>query len=84
MCLILNRNSELLVPHVFRFLVMLSYEKFHGKSIIDMPRIIHRCDGIMASGLQPTTHGKSGLYFYICLMLVCGYGYPVTFASRFE
>ncbi|XP_041368406.1 huntingtin-like isoform X2 [Gigantopelta aegis] len=55
------RNSELLVPHVFHFLVMLSYEKFHGKSIIDMPRIIHRCDGIMASGLQPTTHAIPAL-----------------------
>ncbi|XP_005093645.2 huntingtin [Aplysia californica] len=55
------RNSELLIPHIFQFLVMLSYEKFHSKSIIDMPRIIHRCDGIMASGLQPTTHAIPAL-----------------------
>lgn len=52
------RNSEVLVPHVFQFLVMLSYEKYHSKPIIDMPRIIHRCDGIMASGMQPDTHGQ--------------------------
>ncbi|RUS73694.1 hypothetical protein EGW08_018541 [Elysia chlorotica] len=55
------RNSEILVPYIFQFLVMLSYEKFHSKSIIDMPRIIHRCDGIMASGLQPTTHAIPAL-----------------------
>ncbi|GFR89453.1 huntingtin [Elysia marginata] len=55
------RNSEVLVPYIFQFLVMLSYEKFHSKSIIDMPRIIHRCDGIMASGLQPTTHAIPAL-----------------------
>ncbi|CAL1538264.1 unnamed protein product [Lymnaea stagnalis] len=55
------RNSEVLIPHIFQFLVMLSYEKFHTKSIIDMPRIIHRCDGIMASGLQPTTHAIPAL-----------------------
>lgn len=46
------------MPHVFQFLVMLCYEKHHSKPIIDMPRIIHRCDGIMASGLQPDTHGN--------------------------
>ena len=52
------RNSEVLVPHIFQFLVMLSYEKYHSKPIIDMPTIIHRCDGIMASGMQPDTHGQ--------------------------
>ncbi|KAL8615828.1 hypothetical protein ACOMHN_048536 [Nucella lapillus] len=55
------RNSEVLVPHIFQFLVMLSYEKYHSKPIIDMPRIIHRCDGIMASGLQPDTHAIPAL-----------------------
>ncbi|KAH9487495.1 hypothetical protein Btru_075739 [Bulinus truncatus] len=55
------RNSDTLIPHIFQFLVMLSYEKFHSKSIIDMPRIIHRLDGIMASGLQPTTHAIPAL-----------------------
>jgi len=36
---------------------MLSYEKFHSKPVITMPKIIQLCDGIMASGLDPTTHG---------------------------
>ncbi|XP_050396465.2 huntingtin [Patella vulgata] len=55
------RDSEMLIPHIFRFLVMLSYEKFPGKVIIDMPGVIHRCDGIMASGLQPTKHAIPAL-----------------------
>ncbi|KAL5022595.1 hypothetical protein ScPMuIL_001750 [Solemya velum] len=50
------RNSEIIIPHIFNFLVMLSYEKYHSKSIISMPKIIQLCDGIMASGLNPTTH----------------------------
>lgn len=55
------RNSEVLVPYIFKFLVMLSYEKYQSKPIIDMPRIIHRCDGIMASGMQPDTHAIPAL-----------------------
>ncbi|KAK3095770.1 hypothetical protein FSP39_018831 [Pinctada imbricata] len=55
------RNSEDLVPHVFNFLVMLSYEKYHSKSIVSMPKIIQLCDGIMASGLQPNTHAIPAL-----------------------
>ncbi|ESO95031.1 hypothetical protein LOTGIDRAFT_160793 [Lottia gigantea] len=55
------RESEMLIPHIFRFLVMLSYERFPGKVIIDMNGVIHRCDGIMASGLQPTKHAIPAL-----------------------
>ncbi|XP_029645621.1 huntingtin isoform X2 [Octopus sinensis] len=55
------RYSESLVPHIFQFLVMLSYEKFHTKPIIGIPKIIQLCDGIMASGLQPTTHAIPAL-----------------------
>lgn len=55
------RYSDSLVPHIFQFLVMLSYEKFHTKPIIGMPKIIQLCDGIMASGLQPTTHAIPAL-----------------------
>ncbi|KAK3589444.1 hypothetical protein CHS0354_020780 [Potamilus streckersoni] len=55
------RNSEILIPNIFNFLVMLSYEKFHSKTIIGMPKIIQLCDGIMASGLQPTTHAIPAL-----------------------
>ena len=58
------------MPYIFQFLVMLSYEKFHSKSIIDMPRIIHRCDGIMASGLQPTTHGELKFFHHWIYLLV--------------
>ncbi|XP_056004424.1 huntingtin-like isoform X2 [Ostrea edulis] len=55
------RNSEDLIPNIFSFLVMLSYEKTHSKSIIAMPKIIQLCDGIMASGLQPVSHAIPAL-----------------------
>lgn len=42
---------------------MLSYEKTHSKSIIGMPKIIQLCDGIMASGLQPVSHGTVHLFY---------------------
>ncbi|XP_061171379.1 huntingtin-like isoform X1 [Saccostrea echinata] len=55
------RNSENLIPNIFSFLVMLSYEKTHSKTIIGMPKIIQLCDGIMASGLQPVSHAIPAL-----------------------
>lgn len=60
---IFDRNSETLIPNIFSFLVMLSYEKTHSKSIIAMPKIIQLCDGIMASGLQPVSHGTVHLFY---------------------
>ena len=54
-----NRLSERLLPHVFHFLVLLSYERYHSKSIISFPKIMQLCDGIMASGQDPATHGKA-------------------------
>ncbi|XP_053407184.1 huntingtin-like isoform X2 [Mercenaria mercenaria] len=55
------RRSNTLVPNIFNFLVMLSYEKFHSKPVITMPKIIQLCDGIMASGLDPTSHAIPAL-----------------------
>ena len=52
------RDYETLIPHIFHFLVLLSYERYHSKAVIAMPKIIQLCDGIMASGQQATTHGK--------------------------
>lgn len=52
----LVRNSAVLIPHVFFFLVLLSYEKNHSKSVIAMPKIIQLCDGVMASGCNTATH----------------------------
>ena len=34
----------------FRFLVLLSYEKYHSKPIIDIPKILRLCEGLFASG----------------------------------
>ena len=63
------RNSENLIPNIFSFLVLLSYEKTHSKSIIGMPKIIQLCDGIMAGGLQPESHGRDNLSLSLSLSL---------------
>ncbi|XP_074640755.1 huntingtin-like [Tubulanus polymorphus] len=55
------RNSDSLIPHIFHFLILLSYERYHSKTIIGMPKVIQLCDGIMASGQQPTTHAIPAL-----------------------
>lgn len=49
-------KSEDLLPRIFEFLVRLSYEKYHSKNIIGIPKIIQLCDGLMASGQPPLTH----------------------------
>lgn len=50
------KNTEQLLPKIFGFLVHLSYKKYHSKNIIDVPKIIHLCDGLMASGQPPMSH----------------------------
>ncbi len=43
-------NADLLVPNIFRFLVLLSYEKFHSKPIIDVAKILRLCERLLSSG----------------------------------
>jgi len=43
-------NAEFLIPHIFEFLVLLSYEKYHSKVIIDVPKILQLCEGLAARG----------------------------------
>ncbi|XP_048514714.1 huntingtin isoform X2 [Athalia rosae] len=50
------QETEKLIPKIFNFLVHLSYEKYHSKVIIGIPKIIQLCDGLMASGQPPLTH----------------------------
>uniref|UniRef100_A0A8C4L591 Huntingtin n=1 Tax=Equus asinus asinus TaxID=83772 RepID=A0A8C4L591_EQUAS len=50
------RESEAIIPNIFFFLVLLSYERYHSKQIIGIPKIIQLCDGIMASGRKAVTH----------------------------
>ncbi|XP_030750206.1 huntingtin isoform X2 [Sitophilus oryzae] len=50
------QHSEELTAKIFQFLVHLSYSKQHSKSIINIPKIIQLCDGLMASGQDPKTH----------------------------
>jgi hypothetical protein len=57
-CMSTCRNSDQLIPHMFNFLVLLSYERYHSKTIVQIPKIIQLCDGIMASGQDPATHGQ--------------------------
>ena len=57
-----NRSCDTFLPHIFQFLVLLSYECFQpkfnqAKAIVGMPRIIQLCDGIMAGGQPAQTHG---------------------------
>lgn len=52
------RSAEELIPSMFRFLVLLSYERHHSKSIIGVPKIMQLCDGLMASGQPPLSHCK--------------------------
>ncbi|GAB6024871.1 hypothetical protein CHUAL_009985 [Chamberlinius hualienensis] len=49
-------HADQLIPNIFHFLVLLSYERYHSKSIIGIPKIIQLCDGLMASGQPVTTH----------------------------
>ena len=57
-----DRSCDTFLPHVFQFLVLLSYECFQPKfnepkAIVGMPRIIQLCDGIMAGGQPAQSHG---------------------------
>ncbi|XP_044273862.1 huntingtin isoform X3 [Varanus komodoensis] len=55
------RESEAIIPSIFFFLVLLSYERYHSKQIIGIPKIIQLCDGIMASGRKAVTHAIPAL-----------------------
>ncbi|XP_077461108.1 huntingtin isoform X2 [Stigmatopora argus] len=55
------RDSEAVIPNIFFFLVLLSYERYHSKQIIGIPKIIQLCDGIMASGRKAVTHAIPAL-----------------------
>ncbi|XP_054855013.1 huntingtin isoform X2 [Eublepharis macularius] len=57
----LFRGSEAIIPSIFFFLVLLSYERYHSKQIIGIPKIIQLCDGIMASGRKAVTHAIPAL-----------------------
>ena len=46
-------GAHVLLPNIFRFLVLLSYEKNHSKPIIDTPKILRLCEGLFASGRNP-------------------------------
>ena len=49
------QKAPCLIPDMFKFLVLLSYEKYHSKPIIDVPKILHLCEGLFASGQSAET-----------------------------
>ena len=64
---IVSRHIEAFSPHIFQFLILLSYECFQpkfnqAKSVFGMSRIIQVCDDLMACGQSARTHGKSCYY----------------------
>lgn len=72
----LSRNIEAFSPHIFQFLILLSYECFQpkfnqAKSVFGMSRIIQVCDDLMACGQSARTHGKT---CYTVIILVATYG----------
>lgn len=71
----LYRNIEAFSPHIFQFLILLSYECFQpkfnqAKSVFGMSRIIQVCDDLMACGQSARTHGMP---FYTVITLVATY-----------
>lgn len=64
-----SRESEAIIPNIFFFLVLLSYERYHSKQIIGIPKIIQLCDGIMASGRKAVTHGN-GTNLSLCSSVI--------------
>ena len=46
---------------MFRFLSLLSYERFHSKPILSVPRIMQLSGGLLATGKDAHTYGV-----YIC------------------
>ena len=48
-------RAPMLIPDIFKFLVLLSYEKYHSKPIIDIPKILQLCEGLFASGQNDET-----------------------------
>ena len=39
-------NAEILIPAIFEFLCLLSYENYHSKTIIDVPKILQLCESL--------------------------------------
>ena len=47
------------MPALFRFLVALSYERHHSRTLVSIPKAIQLCDGLIASGQPPEAYGTS-------------------------
>lgn len=61
-------SPQRLIAAIFNFLIMLSYEKYNSRTIVATPKIIQLCEGIMASGQDPVTHGGL-LWCIVCILM---------------
>ncbi|EDV22908.1 uncharacterized protein TRIADDRAFT_28161, partial [Trichoplax adhaerens] len=50
------KESENIIPSIFQFLILLSYERMNLEPIVGIPRILQLSDGIMASGQLAPAH----------------------------
>ncbi|XP_043203807.1 huntingtin-like [Amphibalanus amphitrite] len=55
------KEGNQVIPAIFRFLVALSYERYHSKTIVSIPKVIQLCDGLIASGQPPETYALPAL-----------------------
>ncbi|XP_065183780.1 huntingtin-like isoform X1 [Sycon ciliatum] len=55
------RDAGEIIPSMFQFLILLSYERHNVKAIVQVPQIIQLCDGIMASGEMAVSHAIPAL-----------------------
>uniref|UniRef100_A0A914VS55 Huntingtin n=1 Tax=Plectus sambesii TaxID=2011161 RepID=A0A914VS55_9BILA len=44
------RDAQTIVPTLFEFLLLLSYERSQNRQIVEMPKILQLCDSLVASG----------------------------------
>ena len=51
-----HKNFFILIPKIFEFLILLSYERIDLKQLITIPNIIQLCDNLLASENSPHTH----------------------------
>lgn len=52
------RDADFLLPHIFEFLLVLSYEKNQGTPVVLMSQICKLCESLMASELEPQKFRK--------------------------
>ncbi|XP_037081656.1 huntingtin-like [Pollicipes pollicipes] len=55
------KEGSQVIPAIFSFLVVLSYERYHSKTVVSIPKVIQLCDGLVASGQSPEAYALPAL-----------------------